>query len=123
MHTIVNNSYSLLSLLLFFLFQKVFSVCAVLLCIWHYTDANNEHVTQDKFNTYTAINKRSVAAEAEETGDLDTAETLVFRPLFRSRFFVNRRRPFYYRRRFYRNIDDDFPNNFLVGDGRNFLYY
>lgn len=81
-----------------------------------------------------AINKRSLelqngAIEAKEVGDLDTAETLVFRPLFRSRYLLNRRRPYYNRRRFYRSVED--PNNDLNTDetlvfrpffGRRFSY-
>lgn len=67
--------------------------------------------TQQTEDNKDGVNKRSLdlqneGAEGAEVGDLDTAETLVFRPLFRSRYLLNRRRPYYYRRRFYRSVED-----------------
>lgn len=64
------------------------------------------------------FNKRSLESQAEndENDDLDTAEALVFRPLFGSRILVNRRLNF--RRRFPRNVvnpsDDLFTDETLV---------
>lgn len=58
------------------------------------------------------IEKRSLetpgeAVEQNEATDLDTAEALIFRPLFGHRYLLNRRRPYYnFRRRYYRSVDN-----------------
>lgn len=91
-------------------------------------------VTQQTEENKNGVNKRSLdlqneAVEGSEVGDLDTAETLVFRPFFRSRYLLNRRRPYYSRRRFYRSVEE--PNDDLNTDetlvfrpffGRRFSY-
>lgn len=137
--------------------QQNFIVCALVLCVSQSTIAAGEAQIQDlpqnidvsalteipniEALPFSGINKRSLelqneVASIKDGADLDTAETLVFRPFFRSRYLTNRRRP-YYRRRFYRSVDD--PNDDLTTDetlvfrpffgrrfgygGRHFPYY
>lgn len=97
-------------------------MCALLLFLSQKSIANNEPelpniFTENAFTPSPAMedqeaefNKRGLdpliqTENLNNADDLNTAETLVFRPLFGSRYLVNRRRG-YYGRRFYRSLED-----------------